>query len=61
MLSPDGDDRPTLEQIRNHPWMRKPFSMRLTREDLVAKWRRKLRKEKKVRELKKRQFDSGDV
>ena len=31
----DGSKRPTLEQIRKHPWMQKPFSVKLTRQSLM--------------------------
>ena len=33
----DGNKRPTLEQIRKHPWMQKPFSVKLTRQNLMDK------------------------
>ena len=31
----DGSKRPTLEMIRKHPWMQKPFSVKLTRQSLM--------------------------
>merc|ERR1711977_649943 len=31
----DGSKRPTLEEIRKHPWMQKPFSVKLTRQNLL--------------------------
>ena len=61
MLAVDGDERPTIEEIRNHPWMQKPFSMRMARSDLLTQWQKKQRKEKKVRQLKKQKDDSGDI
>lgn len=54
MLAVDGDERPTIEEIRNHPWMLKPFSMRLTRQELLTRWRKSQRKEKKLRKLIKK-------
>lgn len=37
MFSFDGNKRPTLEEIKNHPWMKKPFSVKLTRQHLMEK------------------------
>ena len=35
MFSYDSSKRPTVEQLRNHPWMTKPFSMKMTRQVLL--------------------------
>lgn len=35
IFSFDGKQRPTLEEIKQHPWMKKPFSMKLTRQNLL--------------------------
>lgn len=37
MFSYDPSKRPTLEQLKNHPWMKKPFSVKLTRQSLMEK------------------------
>jgi serine/threonine protein kinase len=34
IFSYDGKRRPTVEQLRDHPWMKKPFSVKLTRQTL---------------------------
>lgn len=37
MFSYDGAKRPTVEELRNHPWMTKGFDLKQTRSDLVEK------------------------
>lgn len=37
MFSYDPSKRPTVEEIKNHPWMKTPFSQKLTRQDLLDK------------------------
>lgn len=37
MFSFEGHKRPTLDEIKNHPWMKKPFSVKLTRQSLMEK------------------------
>jgi serine/threonine protein kinase len=36
-FSYEGKKRPTIEEIKNHPWMQKSFSMKLTRQDILEK------------------------
>merc|ERR1712159_810891 len=31
MFSYDGNKRPTIEELKNHPWIKKPFSVKMTR------------------------------
>lgn len=31
IFSRDGSKRPSVEELKNHPWMQKPFSMKLQR------------------------------
>lgn len=37
MFSYDGKKRPSIEELKQHPWMTKPYSIKLTREALLAK------------------------
>lgn len=37
MFSYDGSKRPTVEELRSHPWMAKGFNIKQTRSDLVEK------------------------
>jgi len=37
MFSYDGKKRPTIEELKNHPWMQKPYSIKLTRENLLER------------------------
>merc|ERR1719409_1040266 len=34
IFSYDGKQRPTVEEIKNHPWMKKPFSVKLQRQTI---------------------------
>ena len=34
IFSYDGKKRPTVEEIKNHPWMKKPFSMKIQRQHI---------------------------
>jgi len=33
----DGKKRPTIEEIKNHPWMQKPFSTKLNRQNIMER------------------------
>jgi len=37
MFSYDSTKRPTVEQLKNHPWMQKPFSVKMTRQVILDK------------------------
>lgn len=37
IFSYDGNKRPTVKQIREHPWMQQQFSMKLTRSNVLEK------------------------
>lgn len=37
IFSYDGSKRPTLEQIKNHKWMQKPYSNKMTRQNILEK------------------------
>mmetsp|Transcript_39965 Transcript_39965/g.61148 ORF Transcript_39965/g.61148 Transcript_39965/m.61148 type:complete len:297 (-) Transcript_39965:219-1109(-) len=36
-FNPDGSKRPTLAQLKKHPWLKKPFSMKITRQNILEK------------------------
>jgi len=36
MFSFEGKDRPTVEEIKNHPWMKVPINMKEVRHDLLS-------------------------
>lgn len=37
MFSYDGTKRPTIEELKEHPWIKKPFSVKLTRSFIMDK------------------------
>jgi len=37
MFSYDGKKRPTVEELKNHPWMKQPYSVKETKESIVEK------------------------
>jgi len=37
MFSYNGKDRPTIEQIKAHPWLHKPYSNKMTRQNILEK------------------------
>lgn len=37
MFSYDPKKRPTIEELKNHPWLKKPMSHKLTRQTLIDK------------------------
>lgn len=37
MFSYNGKDRPTIEQIKAHPWLHKPYSTKMTRQNILEK------------------------
>jgi serine/threonine protein kinase len=37
MLSPDPEKRPTVEELKNHPWMKEPIDIKKTRDAIVSK------------------------
>jgi len=37
MFSYDGNKRPTVEELKAHPWIKKPFSVKLTRGSIIEK------------------------
>jgi len=41
MFSYDPKKRPTVEELKNHPWMKKPMSHKLTRQTLIDKLQEK--------------------
>lgn len=41
MFSYDGKKRPTVEELKNHPWMQTPFSVKLSRQGLMEKLQEK--------------------
>jgi len=41
MFSYDPKKRPTVEELKNHPWMKKPMSHKLTRQGLVDRLQEK--------------------
>jgi len=36
MFSFEGKDRPTIEEIKKHPWMQKPFDQKEVRESILS-------------------------
>jgi len=41
IFSHDGKKRPTVEELKNHPWMQKPFSMKMTRQSVIERLQEK--------------------
>jgi hypothetical protein len=37
MFSYDGKKRPTIEELKNHPWMQTPFSVKSVKENILEK------------------------
>ena len=37
MFSYDGKKRPTIEELKNHPWMQTPYDVKTTKENIVEK------------------------
>merc|ERR1712100_569599 len=37
MFSYDGNKRPTVAEIKAHPWMQKPYSVKMTRQGVLDK------------------------
>lgn len=37
IFSYDSKKRPTVEQLKNHPWMKKPYSIKMTRQSILEK------------------------
>jgi serine/threonine protein kinase len=37
MFSYDGKKRPTIQELKNHPWMQVPYSVKTTRENILEK------------------------
>jgi len=37
MFSYDGNRRPTIAELKEHPWIKKPFSVKLTRSSIMDK------------------------
>jgi hypothetical protein len=37
MFSYNGKDRPTVEQLKAHPWLQKPYSNKMTRQNILEK------------------------
>lgn len=37
MFSYDGAKRPTVEELKAHPWLQKPFSNKMTRQNILEK------------------------
>jgi len=35
MFSYDGNKRPTIAELKEHPWIKKPFSVKLTRSTIM--------------------------
>jgi hypothetical protein len=36
MFHRDPEQRPTIEEVRNHPWMQMPFDYREAQENIIA-------------------------
>lgn len=47
MFSYDGNKRPSIGEIKAHPWLNKPYSVKLTRQSMMDKIAEK-REEKKA-------------
>lgn len=41
MFSYDGSKRPTIEELKAHPWIKKPFSVKMTRASIMDKLQEK--------------------
>jgi hypothetical protein len=37
MFSYDGSKRPTIEELKTHPWLHKPYSTKITRQNILEK------------------------
>jgi serine/threonine protein kinase len=37
MFNYDPKKRPTIEELKNHPWMQVPYSVKQTKENLIEK------------------------
>jgi len=37
MFSYDGKKRPTIQELKNHPWMQVPYSVKMTKENILEK------------------------
>jgi len=37
MFSYDGKKRPTIEELKNHPWMQVPYSVKQVKENITEK------------------------
>jgi len=35
MFNYDGKKRPTIDELKNHPWMKLPYSIKTTKENIV--------------------------
>jgi len=59
MFSYDGNKRPTIDQLKNHPWVKKPFSIKMTRSSIMDKLNEK-RSEKTAHTSKEDEKYRGD-
>jgi len=37
MFNYDGKKRPTIEELKNHPWMQKPYDVKAVKENIVER------------------------
>lgn len=58
MFSYDGSKRPTIEDIKKHPWMNSPFSTKLTRQSITEKLQEK--RSEKTADSSKDHVSRGD-